>query len=460
MGRKKNENDTIAAISTPLGEGGIGIIRLSGPKSWTIAKRIFAQRPGKNKDIRANQVYYGWVVDPKTRQNVDEALFSFFKAPNSYTGEDVVEISCHGCAVILQTVLQLSLHQGARLAQRGEFTKRAFFNGRLDLAQAEAVIDLIQAPTRESAFLAVRQLEGDLSKQIRNLRQTLLGVLSEMEASLDFPEDIEDPSLAGIQEKVASCQARVAEMIATADLGRVLREGLTTVIIGRPNVGKSSLLNALLKEERAIVTDMPGTTRDLLEERLNIQGLWLKLIDTAGLRNPRDKAEEAGVERAKEKLALAELVLLVLEAPEGVLPADQDLLRAIAGKKAIIVINKIDLGEHPSFADINFEAPTVRVSALLGQGIKDLEKAVVNLVASQKILALNQPIITRLRHKEQLAVCQEALSRVAETLSAGKPLDLATIDLKDAVVALGEVTGEEVSEEVINKIFEEFCIGK
>jgi tRNA modification GTPase len=383
--------------------------------------------------------------------------------PKSYTGEDVVEVYCHGGMAVMQSALDMILALGPRMALRGEFTKRAFLNGKLDLAQAEAVLDLVKAPTGVSAGLAVSQLEGRLSQVISQLRNGLLDVLAGLEARIDFPDDLPELDAADVEEKIKGAVAEVDKLICSAGAGRVYRDGLATVILGKPNVGKSSLLNALLGEERAIVTELPGTTRDSIEESISIFGLPLKVIDTAGIRHPKDQVEVFGIARTEKELSVADFVLVVLDASKGIDDLDRMVIGRAAQRNCVLVLNKIDLGcrlDVSELACLGIGPPGYKISALHGQGIDELKRGIY----SQALALFGQPernaLVINARHKECLLRAREALIRAAESGRVPELAVLATLDLKAAVIALGEVTGELVSEEIINRIFDSFCVGK
>ncbi|MGQ9557923.1 MAG: tRNA uridine-5-carboxymethylaminomethyl(34) synthesis GTPase MnmE [Desulfurispora sp.] len=485
MNRFILDSDTIAAIATAPGEGAIGIVRLSGPQAVEIARRLF--RPGKEMawSPQSHRLYYGHIVDPADGRVVDEVLVAVMLAPRTYTREDVVEINCHGGITPLRQVLQLVLAAGARLAGPGEFTKRAFLNGRIDLAQAEAVIDIIRARTGAALRLAVQQLGGGLSRRIEGMQQNLLGLLAAVEAVIDFPEDdlpaLELDHLARQAEELAG---EIDQLIRSAFAGRVYREGLRTVLAGRPNVGKSSLLNALLKESRAIVTDIPGTTRDIIEEYINIEGVPLRLLDTAGLRETADPVEKIGVERTKEALEQADLVLLLVEAGRALEPAEKELLAELDPQRTILVVNKVDLVEEADgqaavfsggrreeaagraplrlVADTADQWPgrVVYISALHEQGLEELKKAIVELVHAGELAAPGEAVLVNLRHEEALKRAYQHLMEVPAAVSRGVPLELLSIDLRQAWEALGEITGTAVAGDIVERIFSDFCIGK
>lgn len=459
---------TIAAVATPLGEGGIGIVRLSGPEAVKIGDKIFrAQRGKKLQDLKTYRLRYGQIVDPTTDRQIDEALALVMRGPHSYTGEDVVELQCHGGVISVQAVLDLALRSGARLAEPGEFTKRAFLNGRLDLSQAEAVIDIIQASTSLGLEVAVDQLEGSLSRRIRDLQTRLYGVVVKVEASIDFPEeDLPEVDLLELEEALVISLEELANLLATADDGKILREGLKTVITGKPNVGKSSLLNKLLDENRALVTDIPGTTRDTIEEVINLQGVPLRLIDTAGIRESEDLVEQLGVARSLDLIQEADLILHVLDSSVPLTSEDHEILEKTKDQKRIILVNKVDL--EPSWdmtklGDLG-DAPLLEIS-LVNQGhelVEQLGEAILSQVGSGAILssAGSKALVTRTRHKHALLEAQQGLERALATFRGGLPLDLIAVDLYEALEHLGEITGETVRENVLDQIFAQFCIGK
>ncbi|NLZ38416.1 MAG: tRNA uridine-5-carboxymethylaminomethyl(34) synthesis GTPase MnmE [Firmicutes bacterium] len=458
--------DTIAAISTPPGEGGIGIVRISGPEAFAIGKAIFAFKR-KIEEPETHRLYYGKVIDPDTNQIIDEALISFMRAPHTFTREDVVEVNCHGGILPLTKTLEIILARGARLAEPGEFTQRAFLNGRIDLAQAEAVIQLIRAKTETAMLLSAEQLSGRLSKEVKEIRQLLLSILAHAEASIDFPEhqDVEDVAREEVEKKTKESIIRIEKLLDTADQGRILREGLRTAIIGLPNVGKSSLLNALLREQRAIVTDIPGTTRDVLEESINMGGIALTIIDTAGIRETINEIERIGVERSRSVLAQADLVLFVLDVTQGLSEENKKILSTIGEKPCIVIANKIDLLESPQkkLQEMQKELapkPLVAMSVLQGEGLADLEKKIIDQVLKGKVKPTESVMVTSTRHKNALQRALKALQELLNSLRSGYAIDFLTIDLYTALDALGEITGENVSSELIDEIFSNFCIGK
>ena len=444
--------DTIAAISTPLGEGGIGIVRLSGPDARPIAGTMF---PGRPLDRRLR---YGHVIDPQTGERVDEVLVSFMAAPHSYTREDVVEINCHGGPLPLQRILQLALRQGARLAQPGEFTLRAFLNGRIDLAQAESVLDVIRARTEASLRVAVRGLGGQLSSAVRDLRRPVLSALAYLTARIDFPED--DVAPQDVAGPLAEASRALAELLSTADAGLVYRLGVKTAIVGRPNVGKSSLLNRLLREDRSIVAPMPGTTRDTVEEVANIKGVPFVLVDTAGIVHSRDAVEALGVERSRRAIEGADLVLHVVDNSQPLTEADREIAGLAGSRAALVVANKCDLPGRAHPEELGREAPVVYTSALSGEGLGRLEEKMVEMALGGRVAASDAPLVTHPRHKDALERAAAALDQALEDLQAGMPDDFVTIRLTACLGALGEITGETVREDLLEAIFAEFCIGK
>ncbi len=452
---KHSLDDTIAAIATPPGVGGVGLVRISGGSALNILLTIFT--PSSNSyEYENHKLYHGWVRASGGRVT-DEVMASCMRAPNSYTGEDVVEISCHGGTAVVHEVLRLILESGARPAERGEFSKRAFLNGKIDLLKAEAILDLVSARTGRGVSAAASQLAGSLSNPTGRLRAELVGLLAELEASIDFPDDVEAPAL---QVRIESVRGEVEKLAATAGAGKLLREGVRMAIVGKPNVGKSSLLNALLGEERAIVTDEPGTTRDTIEEVININGIPFVVVDTAGIRHPRDKAEEFGVERARVEIAGANMVLLVLDASTGLGDEDKVILEEVSEGKVALALNKVDLGAAVRLNGYGNSCPQFKVSALLGTGISELRAGIYDLVIKGQEMEGAGGTSINLRHQECLLRVRDALDKALAGCDGKCYSDLVAVDLKGAIVALGEVSGEEVSEEVINSIFARFCVGK
>lgn len=447
---------TIAAISTPMGNGGVGIVRISGDDALNIVLKIF--KPLKKGAIKPFSFKLGNIIDEKNN-TVDQVLVSYFKAPKSYTGEDVCEINCHGGNVAVNRVLELLLNNGAVLAEGGEFTKRAFLNGKLDLTQAEAVIDLINSKSEKENKASVKQLEGKLGEEIRDIKDEIISLLADIEANIDYPEyeDIEEVRREKIEAILEKQIKRLHMLEDSFNSGKILKNGIMTAIVGKPNVGKSSLLNLLLKEDRAIVTEIAGTTRDTIEESVNIKGITLRLIDTAGIRNTEDVVENIGVEKSKKVLNDAELVLFLIDGSKGFLSEDKEILEEIGDKNHIILINKIDLqNEEISIDDENI----IRISAKTGEGMTLLENKIEELFNLKNLDSENELIITNIRHKDLLNKAKNGLNTAKETISTGLPIDMISINIKTAITSLGEILGESVSEDVLNKIFEKFCVGK
>jgi tRNA modification GTPase len=450
-------DDTIAAISTPLGEGGIGIVRLSGPEARSIGEGLF--RPYREgRGLRSYRLHYGHVIDLADGTAVDEVLVSFMPAPYSYTRQDVVEINCHGGIVPLRRVLQLALAAGARLAEPGELTLRAFLNGRIDLTQAEAVLDIVRAKTDTALRVAMDQLAGHLSSQVRTLREHMVDLLAYLEATIDFAEDEIPPRDIGAD--LAELEEELNALLAEAQQGMIYRQGIRVAIVGRPNVGKSSLLNALLRVSRAIVTAIPGTTRDTLEESCNLQGIPVTLVDTAGISATENLIEQLGVERSRQALAQADLVLLVVDGSEPLEAQDWEIAHSVGTQPTLVVVNKRDLSERAGVEGFLPQASRVHLSALTGEGLAELEQAVVDLVFSGRVLASQRPLVSNPRHQALLQQAREGIRAAQATLAQGLPDDLVAIDLTEAVAALGQITGQTVSEDLLETIFANFCLGK
>ncbi|PLR88784.1 tRNA uridine-5-carboxymethylaminomethyl(34) synthesis GTPase MnmE [Bacillus halotolerans] len=458
--------DTIAAISTPMGEGAIAIVRLSGPEAIQIADRMYKGPKGKTiSSVESHTIHYGHIVDKRTDRVVEEVMVSVLKAPRTFTREDVIEINCHGGIVTVNQVLQLALREGARLAEPGEFTKRAFLNGRIDLSQAEAVMDLIRAKTDRAMNVAMNQMEGRLSALVRRLRDDILETLAHVEVNIDYPEydDVEEMTHQLLVEKASSVKKEIEALLRTSEQGKILREGLSTVIIGRPNVGKSSLLNSLVHEAKAIVTDIPGTTRDVIEEYVNVRGVPLRLVDTAGIRETEDIVERIGVERSRQVLKEADLILLVLNYSEELSEEDVKLFEAVEGMDVIVIMNKTDLEAKIHIERVRELAngrPVVTTSLLKEEGVNDLEEAIQSLFYTGAIESGDLTYVSNTRH---ISILQEAKRAIEDALSGIEqdvPIDMVQIDLTRCWELLGEIIGDAVHESLIDQLFSQFCLGK
>ena len=453
------EFDTIAAISTPLGEGAIGIVRLSGTDSFKIAQKIFKGRDLTK--VASHTLNYGHIVDPDKDEILDEVMVGAMRSPKTFTREDIIEINTHGGIAVTNEILQLVIREGARLAEPGEFSKRAFLNGRVDLTQAEAVMDIIRAKTDKAMNNAVKQLDGNLSDLINNTRQEILNTLAQVEVNIDYPEydDVEEATTEIIREKTTEFEAHLTNLLKTARRGKILREGISTAIIGRPNVGKSSLLNNLLREEKAIVTDIEGTTRDVIEEYVNINGVPLKLVDTAGIRETEDIVERIGVERSRKALKEADLVLLVLNASEPLTDQDRQLLEISQDSNRIILLNKVDLPQQIELDEI--PADHIKISVLKNQNINHIEDRINALFFENAgLVEQDATYLSNARHISLIEKAVESLQAVNEGLAMGMPVDLLQVDLTRTWEILGEITGDAAPDELITQLFSQFCLGK
>lgn len=473
---EKYENETIAAIATALSDSGIGIVRISGENAIYIIDNIFRSAAGRRilTKVQSHTIHYGYIVD-SDENVIDEVMVAVMKAPRSYTTEDTVEINCHGGVLVMQKVLEAVLHAGARLAQPGEFTKRAFLNGRIDLSRAEAVIDVIHSQNEYALSSSVSQLKGQLSNKIHTLREDILYQIAFIESALDDPEHI---SLDGYPEQLAAkviyFQQEIAKLLATADNGRLIKEGISTVIVGKPNAGKSSLLNMLLGEDRAIVTEIAGTTRDALHETINLHGISLNMIDTAGIHETQDVVEKIGVERAKKYAMDADLILYVVDASGNIDEDDQNIISLLDGKKAIILLNKSDLENKITEESLKEnlakrlkhreDIRILRTSTIdpssENSGMEELEETIRNMFFEGELKHNNELVVTNLRHKEALQDALHSLQLVERSIEDGMPEDFYSIDLTSAYASLGKIIGEEVDEDVVNEIFSKFCMGK
>ena len=456
--------DTIAAISTPIGIGGIGIIRVSGKEAISIVDKIFRAANKKSLyEVNSHTITYGHIVS-QSGKVLDEVLIMLMKGPKTFTREDVIEINCHGGPIPLNAVLMETINAGARLAESGEFTKRAFLNGRIDLAQVEAIMDIIESKTELSLSQAVGQLEGNLSKKIKEYQDILMQIIARIEVSIDYPEyDEDEPITNDFESELRALLNELNELFKTADTGKMIREGVKTAIVGRPNVGKSSLLNALLEENKAIVTDIPGTTRDVVEAYLNVDGIPFQLLDTAGIRETEDVVEQIGVERSKHSIEEADLVLMLIDAHEGLLEKDKEILQGVHGKHVIYVLNKTDLGSNISTEIVKeyfSNGKLVHISAKEQEGLKELKDAMKEIVMRGNATVNNRATISNQRQKQALINAIKSLDKVIEAIEMGLPEDCLAIDLHDAFGHLGMIVGESLKEEIINQLFSRFCLGK
>lgn len=453
-------SDTITAIATPLGQGGLGVIRISGPKALFMLRHL-CNAP---KNIQSHQARHGWarlkMFHVKHFVKADEVVYTYFKSPKSYTGEDVVEVSCHGGIAVMKAILDETVRLGARLADRGEFTKRAFLNSKIDLAQAEAVLGLIKAKNKVFAGRSAEQLGGVLSKKIGELYDKLLGTIAGLESGIDFPDDVKLVPKKRLLLSLKKILYRIDIYLSTAEVGRVLGEGVRAVILGAPNVGKSTLMNALLGEERSIVTHLPGTTRDTIEEEVDLGGVVLRLSDTAGLRETACLIEQKGIGRTRQAVESAELVFLVIDSSSGLNKEERALIAKLSGKRVILVLNKIDLGKKGVLAAQRTGLPLVQTCLTKGKGLEALKKLAIKRLAGAKAFYDADVVILNSRHKACLVRAKESLLKAYKSIKINMPADCAIVDLREGAQALGEITGKAISEQIIDKIFSEFCVGK
>jgi len=457
--------DTIVGISTPPGEGAIGIVRMSGDNALEIAKKIFIDKNKQSLDAFENRkLTYGMIVDGE--DIIDEVLVACMKAPQTFTREDIVEINCHGGVVPIRRIVEVILKNGCRMAEAGEFTKRAFLNGRLDLAQAESIMDMISAKTVKGFDVAFKQMEGTLSKTVRSIREDLLKILAHVEVNIDYPdEDIEELTYSDLLADLRIIQPKINHLLSSSEAGRIIRDGLSTVIVGKPNVGKSSLLNALLKESRAIVTEIAGTTRDIIEEYLNIDGIPIKIVDTAGIRETEDIVEKIGVERSKEFFNKADLVLVMLNANEALTNEDREILSFIHDREVIVLVNKTDLNPKIDYDELaslvgNHKERIIKISVVTGDGIEAVEKEISSLVYRGDVKKDESTYVTNIRHKDALERASKSISDAIGSTEMDMALDFIEVDIKDTYEFLGEISGDTLEENVIDKIFSNFCLGK
>lgn len=457
------ETDTITAISTPIGEGAIAIVRLSGPKAITISNKLFQ---GKNLDeVDSHTIHYGKIMDPETNEVAEEVMVSVMRAPKTFTREDVVEINCHGGMVSINRVLEIILSKGARLAEPGEFTKRAFLHGRIDLSQAEAVMDLIRAKTDKAMSVALKQMDGRLSALIQRLRQELLETVAHVEVNIDYPEydDVEEMSHNTMRVKTKEVRDEIDKLLEVAKQGKILREGLATAIIGRPNVGKSSLMNTLVQENKAIVTEVPGTTRDIIEEYVNVRGVPLRLVDTAGIRETEDIVEKIGVERSRKVLKESDLILFVLNNNQELTFEDEKLFEAVQGLEYIVIINKTDLPAKLDLDGVKKLAegkPIVTTSLIEEEGVDELEQAIAQTFFTGEIDSGDLTYVSNVRHIQLLKQAKQSLEDAVESLDMAMPLDIIQIDVTRTWELLGEIIGDTASDSLIDQLFSQFCLGK
>lgn len=456
---------TIAAISTAPAIGGIGIIRMSGDECFEILNKIFIPKhKEKIENIKGYTIKYGKVVNPKTNKIIDEVLVSYFKNPKSYTAEDLCEINSHGGIVVVREILELCLQNGAELAEPGEFTKRAFLNGRIDLTQAEAIIDIINAKTSREAQESANQLEGYLSKKINEIKAKIMDLMVDIEANIDYPEyDVEEVSNNRAEGKLIEVKKDLENLSKTFENGKILKDGIKIAIIGSPNAGKSSLLNSILKEERAIVTDIAGTTRDIIEEQVVIEGIPFKIVDTAGIRNARDKIEQIGIEKSKKAANEADVVIGVFDSSVELNDEDREILKLLQKKKSIIILNKIDLnidkaGNSPEI--LQASSPVVRLSIKNGDNLDELYNELIKMFNLNQINLGNELLITNVRHQELINKAIESTRMAIDDLNNDMPIDIISINIKQILEHLGEITGDNISEDIIKSIFSKFCLGK
>ena len=457
------EFDTIAAIATGISEAGISIIRISGDKALKIVSEIFVGKNSRNiNDIKSYTMRYGHIISKSNGEIIDEVIVTYMKGPKSFSGEDTIEINCHGGIISSNRILEEVIKAGCRIAEPGEFTKRAFLNGRIDLSQAEAVIDIIRAKTELSMKAALSQSEGRLSKEIKTLRHELLAVIAHIEATVDFPEDdLEEVTASNAEENLTHILYNIDNLIKNADEGKIIRDGISTVIVGKPNVGKSSLLNQLLSENRAIVTEIAGTTRDVIEEYINIEGIPVKIVDTAGIRETKDLVEKIGVEKTKDKINEADLIILMFDSSNELDDEDKEIIEYVKNKKYIVLLNKSDIGGKISTSDlINLnDSHIIETSAKLGEGLTEIKECIKAMFFNGDIKS-SDLLITNTRHKEALIRAKESIEAGIVALKNTFAIDLASIDIRNAWTYLGEISGETLEEDIIDKIFSEFCIGK
>lgn len=456
--------DTITSISTPMGEGAIGIVRLSGPQAIEIGDILYK---GKKKlsEVETHTINYGHIIDPETDETVEEVMVSVLRAPKTFTREDIIEINCHGGILTINRILELTMTYGARMAEPGEYTKRAFLNGRIDLSQAEAVMDFIRSKTDRASKVAMNQIEGRLSDLIKKQRQSILEILAQVEVNIDYPEydDVEDATTDFLLEQSKRIKEEINRLLETGAQGKIMREGLSTVIVGRPNVGKSSMLNNLIQDNKAIVTEVAGTTRDVLEENVNVRGVPLRLVDTAGIRDTEDIVEKIGVERSRKALSEADLILFVLNNNEPLTEDDQTLFEVIKNEDVIVIINKTDLEQRLDVSELREmigDMPLIQTSMLKQEGIDELEIQIKDLFFGGEVQNQDMTYVSNSRHISLLKQARQSIQDAIDAAESGIPMDMVQIDLTRTWEILGEIIGESASDELIDQLFSQFCLGK
>ena len=456
--------DTITSISTPMGEGAIGIVRLSGPQAIEIGDILYK---GKKKlsEVETHTINYGHIIDPETNETVEEVMVSVLRAPKTFTREDIIEINCHGGILTINRILELTMTYGARMAEPGEYTKRAFLNGRIDLSQAEAVMDFIRSKTDRASKVAMNQIEGRLSDLIKKQRQSILEILAQVEVNIDYPEydDVEDATTDFLLEQSKRIKEEINQLLETGAQGKIMREGLSTVIVGRPNVGKSSMLNNLIQDNKAIVTEVAGTTRDVLEEYVNVRGVPLRLVDTAGIRDTEDIVEKIGVERSRKALSEADLILFVLNNNEPLTEDDQTLFEVIKNEDVIVIINKTDLEQRLDVSELREmigDMPLIQTSMLKQEGIDELEIQIKDLFFGGEVQNQDMTYLSNSRHISLLKQARQSIQDAIDAAESGIPMDMVQIDLTRTWEILGEIIGESASDELIDQLFSQFCLGK
>ncbi|EZZ25721.1 tRNA uridine-5-carboxymethylaminomethyl(34) synthesis GTPase MnmE [Staphylococcus aureus] len=456
--------DTITSISTPMGEGAIGIVRLSGPQAVEIADKLYKGKHLLN-DVPSHTINYGHIIDPESKEVVEEVMVSVLRAPKTFTREDIIEINCHGGILTINRVLELTMTYGARMAEPGEFTKRAFLNGRIDLSQAEAVMDFIRSKTDRASKVAMNQIEGRLSDLIKKQRQSILEILAQVEVNIDYPEydDVEDATTEFLLEQSKEIKQEINRLLDTGAQGKIMREGLSTVIVGKPNVGKSSMLNNLIQDNKAIVTEVAGTTRDVLEEYVNVRGVPLRLVDTAGIRETEDIVEKIGVERSRKALSQADLILFVLNNNEALTQEDYTLYEVVKNEDVIVIVNKMDLEQNIDINEVKDmigDTPLIQTSMLKQEGIDELEIQIRDLFFGGEVQNQDMTYVSNSRHISLLKQARQTIQDAIDAAESGVPMDMVQIDLTRTWEILGEIIGETASDELTDQLFSQFCLGK